>query len=117
MARPARIDREMMSGSGATYEFVLTDSAGRPAPLASANVEMHISKGQGRSAHLKKTSTPETHYNSAGGVVRFTVSPADVPARAFHQTWWYEIWRIPTEGEPKVHIVGELQLLPSSRIN
>jgi hypothetical protein len=118
--KPTRIDLEMTSGSGATFEFIITDGVGNPAPLSEANVEMHIAKGQGKTAHIKYVSEPpheDEGEDEDAGVVRFTIDAPSVPARTVFQTWWYEIWRIPEVGQPKVHIVGELRLLPSSRID
>lgn len=116
--KPMRIDYEMTSGSQEVIDFPITDlQTGAPINITTDTVYMYISMGQGIPAHIKKTSSPGAHQNAASGIVRFTVTPQDVPARTYRQVWWYEIWRVTSAGVPTLHRVGELQLLSTVRIN
>jgi hypothetical protein len=116
MARPVRIDIEMVSGSNQEFSWII---AANDAALNITDdlIEIFFSRIAGRPYDAILTSLPGFHYDGAHGEIRSVFTSALVPPRATLQIGWYEIWRTPNlDTLKKIHIVGEVKQLPTNRL-
>jgi hypothetical protein len=117
MARPTRIDLQMMSGSNQEFEWVIA-SNDSPLDISLDLIEIFFSRIAGTPYNAILTSLPGAHYDGAHGVIRKTFTSTLVPPRSSLQIGWYEIWRTPSNigTVKKIHIVGEMAQLPTNRL-
>lgn len=109
---PSRIDHRLVAGSTSVLEFILRKN-GVVFDITNDVVEMVISKGQGRSSHLKIVSAATAHADNVNSKVHMSVA---TPVIRTPETWWYEIWRVEPSGKSSLHVVGELHIIPTVKV-
>lgn len=111
---PTREDRDVMAATDVTLQFQLFNDAG-PINITNDIVKVYVVDDDGTSILLPKSNGVGQHSDPLNGKTAVTFTKAELTTHVFSRVrWWYEVRRIAGgTGPERVHIVGELRILPS----